>query len=90
MAKRRAKKITIELRPIRSKINRALAQAKRSVARGDQAIRTAVREGRRDDAKRNRKRQAKAKNALAKLKKANALMNDACCNQIFNCDPTYV
>lgn len=89
MAKR-AKKITIELRPIRSKINRALSQAKRSVARGDKAIRTAAREGRREDVKRNRKRQAKAKNALAKLRQANTLMNAACCNQRYNCDPDYV
>jgi hypothetical protein len=89
MAKR-AKKITIELRPIRSKLTRALNQAKRSIARGDQAIRRATREGRRDDVKRNRQRQAKAKTALAKLKQANTLMNDACCNQRFNCDPDYV
>lgn len=86
----KAKKITIELRPIRSKIARATTQAKRSIARGERAIKKAMKEGRREDAKRNRRRLDKAKNALAKLKKSQVLMNQACCNQIFNCDPLYV
>ena len=85
----KAKKITIELVPIRSRINRAANQAKRSIARGEQAIKKAMKEGRREDAKRNRKRLAKAKNALAKLQQSQRLMSDACCNQRFNCDPTY-
>ena len=89
MAKR-ARKITIELRPIRSKINRAMNQAKRNIARGDVAIRKARRDGRREDVTTNRKRQDKAKNALANLKQANRLMNNACCNQLFNCDPDYI
>ena len=89
MAKRR-KKITIELRPIRSKIARATSQAKRSVAAGDRAIKKAMKEGRREDARKNRARREKARNALSKLKKSLVLMNQACCNQIFNCDPLYV
>ena len=86
----KAKKITIELVPIRRRIDRATNQAKRSIARGEKAIRKAVKEGRRDDATKNRKRLAKAVNALARLKKSQQLMNAACCNQRFNCDPDYI
>ena len=90
MAKAKKKKITIELRPIRSKINRASNQAKRSIVMGEKAIRRAMKEGRREDARKNRDRLAKAKNALAKLKQSQQLMNQACCNQLFNCDPLYL
>ena len=86
----KAKKITIELVPIRTRIDRAARQAKRSIARGQMAIRKAMKEGRREDARKNRKRLAKAVNALAKLKKSQQLMNNACCNQRFNCDPDYI
>lgn len=90
MAARRARKITIELRPVRAKISRATGQAKRSVKRGVQAIKKAIREGRLQDAAKNRTRLAKAKNAQQKLDGAMKLMNMACCNQRFNCDPDYV
>jgi hypothetical protein len=86
----KAKKITIELVPIRRRIDRATNQAKRSIARGEKAIRTAMKEGRREDARKNRDRLAKAKNALARLKQSQRLMTDACCNQRFNCDPLYL
>lgn len=84
-----AKKITIELLPVRVKIARGIKQATRNINQGKKAILKATREGRTEDAKKNRKRIKKAENALAKLKKANQLMNDACCHQRFNCDPSY-
>jgi len=84
-----AKRITIELVPVRAKIGRAISQATRNIKQGKKAILTATREGRRTDVKKNLKCLKKAASALAKLQKANVLMNAACCNQRFNCDPEY-
>lgn len=82
-----ARKIVIELQPVRVKIARAAGQAKRSIARGEMRLKKAIKAGDREESARQRKRVAKAKVALAKLKQANQLMIDACCNQRYNCDP---
>lgn len=90
MAAKRPRKITIELVPIRAKIDRAINQAKRSVARGKTKIAQATREKRPDDAAKNRAKLEKARRALANLQQAQRLMNESCCNQRYNCDPDYL
>jgi hypothetical protein len=84
-----AQRITIELVPVRVKIGKAVKQAERNVEQGKKAIAKAMSEGRIGDATKNVGRLQKAVAALEKLKHANKLMDDACCNQQFNCDPTY-
>ena len=84
-----AKRITIELLPVRVKIGRAIKQATRNVKQGTKAIIKAKKEGRIQDAKKHAKGLKKAVTALANLKRANKLMDDSCCNQRFNCDPSY-
>ena len=84
-----AAKITIELVPIRVKIDKAVKQAEKNIEQGKKAIAKATSEGRIGDAAKNIGRLQKAVAALDKLKHANKLMNDACCNQQFNCDPFY-
>ena len=85
-----AAKITIELVPVRVKIDKAVEQAEKSIDQGKKAIAKAMSEGRHADATKNFGRLQKAVAALDKLKLANKLMDDACCNQQFNCDPMYL
>jgi len=87
MAPKAKKKIVIELLPVRVKIGKATKQAQRSIKKSQAAIAKAKQDGRLEDAKKGTKKLKKAVIALASLKKANMLMNAACCNQQFNCDP---
>jgi hypothetical protein len=82
-------KITIELLPVRKKIDTALTQAERSIEQGKKAIAKATKEGRIGDAAKNIGRLQKAVAARDKLKHAHKMMEDCCCNLQFNCDPDY-
>lgn len=85
-----AERVKIELRSIRSALSDRIKAAERGITTGQRAIKRARTAKDREAAKANVKTLANAKATLRRLKKVQRALEAECCDQIMNCNFTFV
>jgi hypothetical protein len=90
MAKRKKTKFVLNVKQLASALDKAGKRADKSIEVGRKSVAAARRAGDPKVLKANQANLNGAINASKKIKAAVRLMQGACCDQFFNCDPEFL